>query len=137
MNHYNYMNKILGKWIGDYDNAKPMQQSGWSENDVLAKVHELQSSGKNGHFNLLSEWLAVRDQPRYGSQVGGKTGSGSSGSKRFHESDASDSNYCLIFLCFNMYVFFYLIMYIVSSTLISVSMQSVTVGANQGGNVSL
>nr|VDD02992.1 unnamed protein product [Brassica rapa] len=58
--------------------------------------------GKNGHFNLLSEWLAVRDQPRYGSQVGGKTGSGSSGSKRFHESDASDSNYCLIFLCFNM-----------------------------------
>ncbi|XP_020272553.1 uncharacterized protein LOC109847733 [Asparagus officinalis] len=25
-NHYNYMNKILGKWIGAYDNAKRMQQ---------------------------------------------------------------------------------------------------------------
>uniref|UniRef100_A0A0D3CCD4 No apical meristem-associated C-terminal domain-containing protein n=1 Tax=Brassica oleracea var. oleracea TaxID=109376 RepID=A0A0D3CCD4_BRAOL len=40
----------------------------------------------------MSEWLAVHDQPRYGSQVGGNTGSGSSGSKRVHESDASDSN---------------------------------------------
>ncbi|XP_058783304.1 glutathione S-transferase T3-like [Vicia villosa] len=91
-NHYNYMSKILNKWIGTYDNAKRMQQSGWSENDVLAKAHELYSSGKSGHFLLMSEWLAVRDQPRYGSQVGGNTGSGSSGSKRVHESDASDSN---------------------------------------------
>jgi hypothetical protein len=32
------------------------------------------------------------DQPRYGSQVGGNTGSGNSGSKRAHESDASDFN---------------------------------------------
>ena len=40
----------------------------------------------------MSEWLAVRDQPRYGSQVGGNTGSTSSGSKRSRESDASDSN---------------------------------------------
>ncbi|XP_058725999.1 glutathione S-transferase T3-like [Vicia villosa] len=91
-NHYNYMSKILNKWIGAYDNAKRMQQSGWSENDVLAKAHELYSSGKSGHFLLMSEWLAVRDQPRYGSQVGGNAGSGSSGSKRVHESDASDSN---------------------------------------------
>lgn len=91
-NHYNYMNKILNKWIGAYDNAKRMQQSGWSENDVLAKAHELYSSANGGRFNLMSEWLAVRDQPRYGSQVGGNTGSGSSGSKRAHESDATDSN---------------------------------------------
>ncbi|KAL9667998.1 hypothetical protein QQ045_002369 [Rhodiola kirilowii] len=89
---YNYINKILGKWIGTYDNATRVQQSGWSENDVLAKAHELYSSGKNVHFNLMSEWHAVRDQPRYGSQVGGNTGSGSSGSKIAHESDASDSN---------------------------------------------
>jgi len=91
INHYNYMNKILNKWIGAYDSAKRMQQSGWSENDVLAKVHELYSSGKSGHFSLMSEWLAVRDQPRCNSQVGGNTGSRSSGSKRAHESDASDS----------------------------------------------
>ncbi|XP_013585405.1 PREDICTED: uncharacterized protein LOC106294396 [Brassica oleracea var. oleracea] len=81
-NHFNYVNKILGKWIGAYDNAKRLQQSGWSENDILAKAHELYSGEKNGHFNLMSEWLAVHDQPRYGSQVGGNTGSGSSGSKR-------------------------------------------------------
>ena len=36
--------------------------------------------------------LVVRDQPRYGSHVGGNNGSGSSGSKRAHKSDASDSN---------------------------------------------
>ena len=40
-NHFNYINKILGKWICAYDNAKCMQRSGWSENDVLAKAHEL------------------------------------------------------------------------------------------------
>jgi len=55
INHYNYMNKILNKWIGAYDSAKRMQQSGWSENDVLAKAHELYSSGKSGHFSLMSE----------------------------------------------------------------------------------
>ncbi|CAI8586351.1 unnamed protein product [Vicia faba] len=62
------MNKILNKWICAYDNAKRMQKNGWSENDVLAKAHELYSSGKSGHFILISEWLALRDQPRYGSQ---------------------------------------------------------------------
>jgi len=64
----------------------------WSENDVFAKAHELYSRGKSGHFSLMSEWLVVRDQPLYDSQVGGNIGSGSSGSKRAHESDASDSN---------------------------------------------
>ena len=33
-NHFNYVNKILGKWIGAYDNAKHLQQNEWSENDV-------------------------------------------------------------------------------------------------------
>uniref|UniRef100_A0A0D3CHC7 Uncharacterized protein n=1 Tax=Brassica oleracea var. oleracea TaxID=109376 RepID=A0A0D3CHC7_BRAOL len=66
-----------------------MQQSGWSENDVLAKAQELHSGDKNGYFNLMSEWVAVCYQPRYGIQVGGKTDSGSSGSKRAHESVAS------------------------------------------------
>jgi hypothetical protein len=61
-------------------------------NYIMEKAHELYSSGKSGHFILMSEWLALRDQPRYGSQVGGNTGSGSSGSKRAHESDVSDSN---------------------------------------------
>ncbi|CAE5980660.1 unnamed protein product [Arabidopsis arenosa] len=91
-NHYNYVNKSLGKWVGAYDNAKRMQRSGWSEDDVLAKAHELYSSAGNGNFKYIKEWLAIRDQPRYGSQVGGNTGSGSSGSKRAHESDASDTN---------------------------------------------
>lgn len=50
------MNKILNKWNGAYDNAKRMQQSGWLENDVLAKAHELYSSGKSGHFLLMLEW---------------------------------------------------------------------------------
>ena len=80
-NHYNYMNKKLSKWVGAYDNAKHMQQSGWSENVVLAKAQEIYSGGKNEHFNLMLEWNALRDQPRYGSHVGGNSGS-SSGSKR-------------------------------------------------------
>lgn len=50
----------------------------WSKNDVLAKAHELYSSGKNRHFNLMSEWLVVRDHPHYGSQVEENNGSGSS-----------------------------------------------------------
>jgi len=91
-NHYNYVNKSVNKWVGAYDNAKRMQQSGWSEDDVLAKAHELYSSAGKGSFKYIKEWLAIRDQPRYGSQVGGNTGSISSGSKRGHESDASDSN---------------------------------------------
>ncbi|KAL9308180.1 putative glutathione transferase [Arabidopsis thaliana] len=91
-NHYNYVNKSVNKWVGAYDNAKRMQQSGWSEDDVLAKAHELYSSAGKGSFIYIKEWLAIRDQPRYGSQVGGNTGSVSSGSKRAHESDASDSN---------------------------------------------
>ncbi|CAI8619666.1 unnamed protein product [Vicia faba] len=86
------MNKILNKWAGAYDNAKRMQKSGWSKNDVLAKAHELYLSGKNGHLILMSEWLSLRDQPRYGSQIGGNSGFVGSGSKRAHESDASDSN---------------------------------------------
>ena len=82
----------MKKWVGAYDNAKRMHQSGWSEDDVLAKAHELYSSAGKGSFKYIKEWLAIRDQPRYGSQVGGNTGSGSSGSKRSRESDASDSN---------------------------------------------
>ncbi|KAL9662813.1 hypothetical protein QQ045_027647 [Rhodiola kirilowii] len=89
VNHFNYINKILGKWIGAYDNAKRMQRSGWLENDVLVKAQELYSTGKTVPFNLMEEWHAVRDQPRYCSQVGGNTGSESSGSKRSHESDSN------------------------------------------------
>jgi len=85
------MSKKLSKWVGAYDNSTRMQQIEWSENDVLAKAHEIYSGGKNEHFNLMSEWHALRDQPRYGSQVGGNSGS-SSGSKRSRENDASDSN---------------------------------------------
>lgn len=64
------MNKILGKWVGAYDNVKSMQQSGLSEHDVLAKAHELYLNASYGNFNLMNlmkEWLAVRDQPRYDS----------------------------------------------------------------------
>ncbi|KAK2436024.1 hypothetical protein QL285_021040 [Trifolium repens] len=91
-NNYNYMNKILNKWTDAYDNAKRMQQSGWSENNVLAKAQEVYSNDKSVHFNLMSEWFAVRDHSRYCSQVGGNIGSGSSGSKRAHKSDVSDYN---------------------------------------------
>lgn len=52
-----------------------MKQSGWSENDVLEKAHEIYSGGKSEYFNLMSEWFAVRDQPHYGSHVGGNSGS--------------------------------------------------------------
>ncbi|XP_019089168.1 PREDICTED: glutathione S-transferase T3-like [Camelina sativa] len=83
-NRYNYVNTKLGNWIGAYDNAKRMQQSGWSEQDVVAKAHEIYSYGGNGNFNLMKEWISV--------QVGGNTSFGSSGSKRVHDSDASDSN---------------------------------------------
>jgi len=40
----------------------------------------------------MAEWHTLRDQPRYGSQVGGNIGSGSSESNRSHDSDACDSN---------------------------------------------
>jgi len=39
----------------------------------------------------MEEWHALRDQPRYGSQVGGSIGSGSSGSKRSHEDSIGSS----------------------------------------------
>ena len=42
-------------------------------------------------FTLKEEWYALRDQPRYGSQMGGNVGSGSSGSNRSHE-DSVGSN---------------------------------------------
>ncbi|CAJ2629433.1 unnamed protein product [Trifolium pratense] len=64
-NRFNYMNKILGKWIGAYDGAKRLQGSGWSENDVLAKAQEIYACGKNVRFTLMEEWNALRDQPRY------------------------------------------------------------------------
>ncbi|CAA7031287.1 unnamed protein product [Microthlaspi erraticum] len=91
-NHYNYMNPKLAKWVGAYDSAKRLQQSWWSEQDVLAKAHELYSSANKGSLNLMQEWLNVRDQPRYRSQIGGNTGSESSGSKRSRESSAGDTN---------------------------------------------
>ena len=39
----------------------------------------------------MEEWHALRDQPRYGSQVGGIICSGSSGSKRSHEDSVGSS----------------------------------------------
>ncbi|XP_039688052.1 uncharacterized protein [Medicago truncatula] len=90
-NRFNYMNKIINKWIGAYESAKRMQGSGWSENDVLTKAHKLFACGKNIQFTLNEEWHALRDQPRYGSQMGGNVGSGSSGSKRSHEDSVGSS----------------------------------------------
>ena len=44
-------------------------------------------------YNVKTQELTdVRNQPRNGSQVGGNSGSGTSVSKRAHESDVSDSN---------------------------------------------
>lgn len=86
------MNKKLSKWIGAYDNAKRMQQNGWSDQDVLVKAQEIYLGGGTGNFNLMKEWIAVHDQQRYGSQVGGNIGSKSSGFKRAHYSDFSDFN---------------------------------------------
>jgi len=86
------MNKILNKWIGAYESAKLLKGSGWSENDILAKAQELYASGKNFQFTLMAKCQALCDQPRYSSQVGGNIGSGSSGSKRSHDSDACGSN---------------------------------------------
>lgn len=45
------------------------------------------------YIQVWKEWLDVHDQPCYGSQVGGKTGSGSNRPKKAHKSDASDSSY--------------------------------------------
>ena len=58
----------------------------------MAKAHKLYLGGKNEHFNVMSEWLVVRHQPRYDSQIGGNIGSTSRISKRSRDSDASDSN---------------------------------------------
>jgi hypothetical protein len=91
-NHYNYINTKLGRWRGAYDAAKRMKQSGWSEDDVLEKAHVIYVDNGNGSFNLMQEWIKVRDQPRYMSQVGGNTGSDSSGSKRAREGDPVDSS---------------------------------------------
>ena len=85
------MSKLINKWVGAYDAAKRLQASGWSEDDVLAKAQELYACGKNVQFTLKEEWHALRDQPRYGSQMGGSVGSGSSGSKRSHEDSAGSS----------------------------------------------
>ncbi|KAK2451678.1 hypothetical protein QL285_010710 [Trifolium repens] len=90
-NRFNYMNKMIGKWVGDYDKAMRLKGSGWSDNDVLLKAQEIYAGGKKVKFNLMAEWDALRDQPRYSSQVGQTIGSGSSGSKRSHD-DASGSN---------------------------------------------
>jgi len=90
-NRFNYMSKVINKWIGAYEGAKRFQGSGWSETDVLAKAQELYACGKNVQFTLMEEWHALRDQPRYCSQVGGSIGSGSSGSKRSHEDSVGSS----------------------------------------------
>ncbi|XP_048619623.1 uncharacterized protein LOC106426491 [Brassica napus] len=45
-NHYNYMNQKLGKWIGAYDSAKRMQQSGWSEQERETDVEEREDDVK-------------------------------------------------------------------------------------------
>jgi len=37
-NRFNYMSKVINKWIGAYEGAKRLQGSDWSENDVLAKA---------------------------------------------------------------------------------------------------
>ena len=49
------MNQKLSKWIGAYNNGKRMQQSGWSEQDVLAKTQEIYSGGGTGNFNLMKK----------------------------------------------------------------------------------
>ncbi|KAK2392352.1 hypothetical protein QL285_065722 [Trifolium repens] len=69
-NRFNYMNKMIGKWVGDYDKAMRLKGSGWSDNDVLLKAQEIYADGKKVKFNLMAEWDALRDQPRYSSQVG-------------------------------------------------------------------
>ena len=40
----------------------------------------------------MKEWITVCDQPHYGSKISCNSGSGSSGSKRAHEIESSDSN---------------------------------------------
>jgi hypothetical protein len=54
-NRFNYMSKIINKWIGAYDKAKRLKGSGWSDNDVLAKAQELYAGGKNVQFTLIAE----------------------------------------------------------------------------------
>lgn len=54
-NCYNYIYKIPDKWIDAYANAKCIQQSGWSDNEVLTKVNELYSGGRRGNLKLMSE----------------------------------------------------------------------------------
>ncbi|XP_039686592.1 glutathione S-transferase T2-like [Medicago truncatula] len=85
------MSKVINKWIGAYESVKRLQGSDWSEDDVLAKAQELFACGKNVQFTLKEEWHALRDQPRYGSQMGGNVRSGSSGSKRSNEDSVGSS----------------------------------------------
>ncbi|AES73746.1 hypothetical protein MTR_3g108270 [Medicago truncatula] len=54
-NRFNYMNKVINKWIGAYESAKRLQGSGWSEDDVLAIARELFACGKNVQFILKEE----------------------------------------------------------------------------------
>ncbi|AES61629.2 glutathione S-transferase T3 [Medicago truncatula] len=90
-NRFNYMSKLINKWVGAYDGAKRLQGSGSSEDDVLAKAQELYACGKNVQFTLKEECRALRDQPRHGSQMGGNVGSGNSGSKRSHGDSVGSS----------------------------------------------
>lgn len=90
-NHFNYMNKLLGKWVGAYEKARRSKKSGWSEDDVMTAAHEQYKKDNKSNFTLIQEWRAIRDQPRYASQVGGNTTSDSSGSKRTRDSDTDDS----------------------------------------------
>ncbi|AES61021.2 hypothetical protein MTR_1g075060 [Medicago truncatula] len=76
-NRFSYMCKVINNWI--------------DEDDVLAKAHELFACGKNIQFTLKEEWRALRDQPRYGSQMRGNAGLGSSGSKRSHDDSVGSS----------------------------------------------
>ncbi|KAK2414069.1 hypothetical protein QL285_036705 [Trifolium repens] len=54
-NRFNYMNKIIGKWVAAYDKAMRLKGSGWSDNDVLAKAQEIYAGGKNAQFTLMAE----------------------------------------------------------------------------------
>jgi len=60
-NSFNYMSKVINKWIGAYDGTKRLQGSDWSETDVLAKARELYACGKNVQFTLMEELHALRN----------------------------------------------------------------------------
>ncbi|XP_048604105.1 glutathione S-transferase T3-like [Brassica napus] len=58
-NHFNYMNKKLSKWSGAYDNARRMQRSGWSENDVMAKMN-ISISCRSGLMFVINRAIVVK-----------------------------------------------------------------------------